>query len=152
MDNHSQRLLTHIRLVQEETIKLIESITHNDIVVDIKRLLANSLIHDNSKFYGIEWEYLRNDVEPKLKQLAIDQHINNNPHHPEYWGGIDNMPGLYIFEMVADWSAMSREFRNNLLDWFLENQPIKFPIESTARKEFITSLILNIVEKSNVRS
>lgn len=89
-----------------------------------RKLIANSLIHDNSKFYGIEWENLDPSIdvtaEPnrKLKlNLAIQHHNRTNPHHPECWGGIENMPYVYLAECVCDWWARSIEFGTSLHDW-----------------------------------
>lgn len=84
---------------------------------DLGRLLiARGYIHDNSKFYGIEWDYLTNGDQEKLK-LAISQHNRTNDHHPEFWGGIDLMPPLCIAEMVCDWKVRSSEFGSSLRDW-----------------------------------
>ncbi|NBQ70994.1 MAG: hypothetical protein EBU46_20045, partial [Nitrosomonadaceae bacterium] len=90
-----------------------------------RMLIANSLIHDNSKFFGVEWDNLDPSIdisaEPnrKLKlNLAVQQHNRTNPHHPEYWpGGINGMPALYLAEMVCDWWARSIEFGTSLHDW-----------------------------------
>lgn len=89
-----------------------------------RKLIANSLIHDNSKFYGVEWDNLDPSIdincEPnrKLKlNLAIQHHNRTNPHHPECWGGIELMPACYFYELVCDWWARSIEFGTSLHDW-----------------------------------
>lgn len=126
-------LLRHIKLVQDacEVIgtKLIES---GEIELG-KNLIAKSLIHDNSKFYGLEWtilmsydEYKDDDVE-KL-EMAIFQHINTNDHHPEYWGDINSMPKICIAEMVADWYARSNEFGTDLRKWIKNTALEKYNI------------------------
>lgn len=91
-----------------------------------KRLIANGHIHDNSKFFGVEWEYLHEGIDEELRKMAALQHIRTNPHHPEYWNSIHNMPRLYVCEMVADWKARSSEFGNDLRGW----------IKGTALKRF----------------
>ena len=74
-------------------------------------LIANGYTHDNSKLFGIEWDYMDPTcMDQRSLELAIDQHRRTNPHHPEYWAGIENMPDLYLAEMVADWKARSTEF------------------------------------------
>ena len=40
-----------------------------------------------------------------------------NPHHPEYWGSIHDMPPVYVAEMACDWSARSHEQGNDLRGW-----------------------------------
>src|SRR5450755_1045681 len=77
------------------------------------------LVHDASKFHGIEWEYLHKtgEVPADRLQLAVEHHRRTNEHHPEYWGGIDNMPEIFVAEMVCDWYARSQEFGTDLRVW-----------------------------------
>jgi hypothetical protein len=83
-----------------------------------RMLIANGFIHDNSKFYGIEWEHLTDaSGDPALTKLAIHHHNVSNPHHPEYWGTIDQMPQLYLCEAVCDWAARASEFGTSLQHW-----------------------------------
>ena len=49
--------------------------------------------------------------------MGIRHHAETNPHHPEYWHGIENMPKVYIAEMVCDWYARSNEFGSDLREW-----------------------------------
>jgi hypothetical protein len=65
---------------------------------------------------------------------AWQNHKHNNKHHWQYWLDIKNkeivpleMPLIYEMEMVADWNAMTRKFknitnsddiRNETLAWF----------------------------------
>ena len=80
-------------------------------------LIANAMLHDNSKFRGIEWESLHPEASAEQLKAAIAAHNTKNPHHPEYWGGIDAMPEVYLAEMVCDWSARSGELGTSLLDF-----------------------------------
>ena len=85
-----------------------------------RALLANSMLHDNSKFRGVEWEHLSDDSKDKNPEQfkgAVKQHQLTNPHHPEYWSGIETMPTVYIAEMVCDWKARSGEFGTDLREW-----------------------------------
>lgn len=125
--NDSQKvdhLLEHIRHVQEGCFEMGRKFIEAGRLELGKQLIANSLKHDNSKFYGIEWDNLDPSVDPnvepnrKLKlNLAVQQHNHTNPHHPEYWDGITNMPYVYLAEMVCDWKARSMEFGTSLHDW-----------------------------------
>ena len=93
------------------------------------QLIANGYIHDNSKFYGIEWQYLHGDVKetnPELFQAAALQHITTNFHHPEAWHGISNMPRIYIAEMACDLAARSTEFGNDVREWIRDNATKKY--------------------------
>jgi hypothetical protein len=85
-----------------------------------RRLISNSLAHDQSKFHGIEWDMLSldgDDIDQTALQAAITQHNRTNMHHPEYWGTINDMPDVHIAEMVADWKARSSEFGTSLQEW-----------------------------------
>jgi hypothetical protein len=85
------------------------------------QLIRNALVHDQSKFSGIEWDYLQIDPEKDDDKqnlaLAIKHHNRTNLHHPEAWRGIKHMPDVYIAEMVCDWKARSSEFGSSLKDW-----------------------------------
>lgn len=129
-----QKLRRHIALVREAT-ELLGSALINDGEESLGiRLIANGHIHDNSKFYGIEWDYLvvgQNTNSPateEQKKLAIIHHQTTNMHHPEYWGSIDKMSPLYIYEMVCDWYARSTEFGTDLREWIKEHGLQKYDI------------------------
>lgn len=120
-------LLRHIHNVQENCEMLGRKLIHmhqslskkeqaksNDLHIGLM-LIANSLSHDQSKFFGIEWDHLGKG-DPLLRK-AIVQHNHSNPHHPEYWGSIHSMPDVYIAEMVCDWKARSSEFGTDLKEW-----------------------------------
>jgi len=113
-------LLRHIRNVQDGCELLAERLIEQEKTELARALIANSMLHDNSKFRGVEWEYLSDEAKtryPEQFKAAIKQHRLTNAHHPEYWGGIGNMPNVYIAEMVCDWKARSAEFGTDLRDW-----------------------------------
>ncbi len=99
-------------------------------------MIANGQIHDNSKFYGIEWEYLNDGSWPFSEEneermngfkIAIKEHLTKNPHHPEYWtGGIDEMPRLYLAEFICDTKSRSSEFGSDYMEWLKEKATKKF--------------------------
>jgi hypothetical protein len=67
--------------------------------------------HDESKFSEEEFEpYAQKWFGDKKKtreyELAWEHHYMNNEHHPEYWDGED-MPYIYILEMICDWGSFS---------------------------------------------
>ncbi len=80
-----------------------------------RNLIANGQIHDNSKFKGIEFDHLFYS-DPLLPEV-VKHHQSVNPHHPEYWGSIHNMPKVYVAEMVCDWYARSTEFGTGIREW-----------------------------------
>lgn len=113
-------LLRHIADVREDTEILGSKLIENGEFEFGKTLIKNGLVHDNSKFEGIEWEEL-NGHSDHLLEIAIREHVKKNPHHPEYWeGGIHEMPRIFIAEAVCDWHARSTEFGSDLCGWIKE--------------------------------
>jgi hypothetical protein len=154
-ENHKQekrltRLLRHIHLVQEGCQVIADKLTEEGEEDFARRLIANSMIHDNSKFHGIEWEYLHEEVKEENSEvfkLALSHHISTNPHHPEYWpSGITEMPRLFLCEMVADWHARSAEFGTDLREWIKEKACKKYEISCNCKvykqiKDFLDLLL-----------
>lgn len=141
--------MRHIQHVRDncETIghKLIELGKLDDGVM----LIANGMIHDNSKFHGIEWSYLHVDVKehnPEMFKLAWQQHAKNNPHHPEYWGSIHLMEDIFVAELVCDWTARSSEFGNDVHVWIDEKATLKYNFDKKsdvyAKIRYYLSLLL----------
>lgn len=67
--------------------------------------------HDNSKFSEEEFEpYAKkwhlDGIKTPEYEAAWEHHWSNNEHHPEYWDGED-MPYIYILEMICDWGSFS---------------------------------------------
>ena len=67
--------------------------------------------HDESKFSEEEFEpYARkwhlDGIKTPEYEEAWKHHWMNNEHHPEYWLGED-MPYIYILEMICDWGSFS---------------------------------------------
>jgi hypothetical protein len=67
--------------------------------------------HDDSKFSEPEFEpYAQHFFGNKNNDLEFDQawlhHRTHNEHHPEFWLGED-MPYIYILEMICDWGSFS---------------------------------------------
>lgn len=131
LENKILKLLRHIEHVRDHTqtmgFKLIEM---GDIDLGIK-LIANGLIHDNSKFKGIEFEGLTQTDDTELLRTCVKQHNQTNPHHPEYWNGIKNMPDLFIAEMVCDWAARSGESGTDFREWIEKESLTRFEYSKT---------------------
>ena len=67
--------------------------------------------HDESKFSDEEFEaYAQHFYGDKKNDFEYEEawkhHWMNNEHHPEYWLGED-MPLIYILEMLCDWGSFS---------------------------------------------
>lgn len=118
-EEHIDNLTRHIHLVRQGTSMLGKRLVQMGRAEFGRLLIARGFRHDDSKFYGIEWDYLHqgDDVNSERLRDAIKQHVSTNDHHPEYWGGIENMPEIAIAEMVCDWYARSQEFGKDLREW-----------------------------------
>lgn len=123
-------ILRHIDEVQRNCRRLAERLIENGEEDLALQLVRNSLVHDMSKLSGIEWECLSiNDgdsVDETRLEIAISNHNKTNPHHPEYWDGIKNMPDVYVAEMVCDWKARSAEFGTSLLEWVNDGAALRY--------------------------
>ena len=67
--------------------------------------------HDESKFSEEEFEpyaqkWFGDGKKTPEYKAAWEHHWMNNEHHPEYWLGED-MPYIYILEMICDWGSFS---------------------------------------------
>lgn len=116
----------HIRNVEDNCLLLGEKLIERGDIELGKQLIANGFVHDISKFYGIEFEFLavgnpdKDNAKLKLK-LAIQQHNTTNKHHPESWsGGIKDMPDVYLAEFCCDVKSRSEEFGTDLRQWINE--------------------------------
>lgn len=128
IDKHLDNLIRHIELVQSGCLilgkKMIEAgETHLGLA-----LIARGYCHDNSKFYGIEFDYLHNHkpVPDDELKLAIRHHTLSNDHHSEFWGHIKNMPEIAIAEMTVDFYARAQEFGTDLRKWINEEATTRF--------------------------
>ncbi len=119
--------MRHVNTVRDYCELLGKRLIEADEVDLGLQLIANGLVHDASKFHGIEWQYLHPNVERQFFDLALLQHVTTNKHHPEYWdGGIQEMPRLYLAEMICDFKARSSEFGTSLKDWVDDDASKRF--------------------------
>jgi len=132
-------LTRHIRNVEDNCLLLGEKLILNGEIDLGHHLIANGFVHDASKFSGIEWEYLsiipNKEEETKLKlKMAILNHRKTNPHHIEFWSnGIENMPDVYLAEMICDIKTRSEEFGTSLMDYIEECASKKWDIEKDSK-------------------
>jgi hypothetical protein len=149
--DHLDNLIRHIELVREATTLLGKRLISKGRIEFGRLLIAKGFEHDVSKFYGIEFDYLHagKDTPKEELDLAVKQHIRTNSHHPEYWGGFENMPELAIAEMVCDWYARSQEFGTSVRDWILESAIEKFKIDTDGSEYALVNKFLDILLEDN---
>jgi hypothetical protein len=129
-DDHLNNLVRHLDLVRDACLLLGKRLMAHGEIEFGRILVSRGYQHDASKFSGIEWDYLHAgpDVDKEKLAMAIDQHVRTNSHHPEYWGGINQMPRIAVAEMVCDWYARSQEFGTSLREWIKEDATPRFKI------------------------
>ncbi len=122
----------HIRNVEDNCVILAERLSELGETELARNLVANGMVHDASKFFGIEWEHLSIDMPTedvaKLKmKLAIHHHRKINLHHPEAWAnGIKEMPEVYLAEFCCDVKSRSEEFGTDLRHWIDDTATLKY--------------------------
>jgi hypothetical protein len=146
-------LIRHIENVKENAILLVDKMRQHHYYSEdfYRKFLKAAFKHDNSKFSGVEWEYLHGDIKisnPENFQLAAEHHVYTNNHHPEYWGGIENMPLQHLAVLVCDWKSRSEEFGNDFIEWIDEKATLKYNFDSKSRVyKVIMNLAKLLVEK-----
>ena len=108
--------------------------------------------HDESKFSEEEFEpyaqkWFSDGVKTPEYEEAWKHHWMNNEHHPEYWLGED-MPYIYILEMLCDWGSFSID-KGDLreLSDFYYNKAKDDPEKNLSEKT--KTIIEEIIEKIN---
>lgn len=119
-----ETVLNHIQNVQRNCYKLgLKLIKMGEVELG-RNLIANGQIHDNSKFKGIEFDHLFYG-DPILSDV-IKHHSSTNPHHAEYWGSIQQVPLVYLIELVCDCVGRSSEFGSDVRVWFRDEATKKY--------------------------
>ena len=137
--------IEHIQLVQKS------------IWAFCNKLMNEAITHDKSKFSEVEYkafvesrDSLRGSIDGKdedyqkhFKSEAIQHHVLNNSHHPEYWDARnERMPLHEIIAMYFDWQSraiakgqtMEGFWEYNLAKLF--RQPHAIPIVAAMREEY----------------
>ena len=144
VDSHKERVEEFSKWLKENLPDLFENI-------DIDLFDEMIRDHDESKFSEEEFEpYARkwhlDGIKTPEYNRAWEHHWQNNEHHPEYWLGED-MPYIYILEMICDWGSFSIASGNmNELSDFYYNKAKADPEKnlSDATQEIIEDIISRI--------
>ena len=141
VDAHKQRVQKFADWLEENCPELFENVdleAFHDIIKE----------HDESKYSEEEFEpYAQKWFGDKKKTFEYEEawkhHWINNEHHPEFWLGED-MPYIYILEMICDWGSFSIEKGDfQELSDFYYNKAIDDPEKdlSDATKEIIHDIL-----------
>jgi hypothetical protein len=108
--------------------------------------------HDDSKFSEEEFEpyaqkWFNNSGKTLEYEEAWKHHWMNNEHHPEFWLGED-MPYIYILEMLCDWGSFSMKPGNikELSDFYYNKAKDD---EEKNLSDATKEIIEDIIEKIN---
>ena len=155
-EEYKSYVLEHKERVQEFSSWLKTNCPSLFDDVDLDEFDAIIEEHDDSKFSEEEFEpYAQKWFGDKKKSFEYEEawkhHWMNNEHHPEYWLGED-MPYIYILEMICDWGSFSiaKEDFNELSDFYF-NKAKDDPDKnlSDATKEIIEDIISKISAAAN---
>lgn len=141
-------LLRHIENVKANCETIGHKLIDQGKVDEGVELVARGQIHDNSKFYGIQWLYLNGDSKennPEMFKLAAKEHITTNDHHPEFHGSIHFMNKVQVGEMVADWAARSSEFGNDIHEWIKNKAMVKYLFDEDSEVYETIEYYLNLL-------
>jgi hypothetical protein len=122
----TQATLQHIKLVA------------NNLMNFCIKMIQRAKVHDESKLGSIEkpyndefsqqlysHEYMSEEYKQVLAKMqpAVEHHVQNNSHHPEYYAnGIAGMDLYDLVEMYCDWKAAClKNPKGNLNDSLLKN-------------------------------
>ena len=107
--------------------------------------------HDASKFSEEEFEphaqkWFNNSGKTPEYEAAWTHHWMHNEHHPEFWLGED-MPYIYILEMICDWGSFSIKSGNfrELSDFYYKKaKDDEEKMLSDGTKEIIEEILTKI--------
>lgn len=146
-EQHLANLCRHIELVKDACVRVGQKLMEQGKVEEGRALVARGFIHDNSKFFGIEWDYLHagRGVPKDALSLAVRHHQLSNDHHPEHWGGVHLMPVISIREMVCDWYGRSQEFGTGLRAWVEDHAISRYAIDKNGPQWAIIQETLDLL-------
>ena len=110
-EEYKNYIIEHKARVQKFADWLKENVQEVFETVDLEAFDEVIKEHDESKFEEPEFEayaerFYNNGEENLEFEEAWKHHYMNNEHHPEHWLGED-MPLIYILEMLCDWGSFS---------------------------------------------
>jgi hypothetical protein len=111
LEENEKYILAHKKRVKKFAEWLKENLPELFNNIDIELFGEMIEEHDDSKFSEEEFEpyaqkWFNNSGKTSEYEAAWLHHWTHNEHHPEFWLGED-MPYIYILEMICDWGSFS---------------------------------------------
>ncbi len=121
----------HIKKVQLNMQEIVTKLGYRSIGHDESKyteaeyaLVHNKARLNTTKYMSDAYKKLLEDVRP-----AIDAHVENNSHHPQYHeNGINDMDIIDLLEMLADWKAACEDSVDGSLTQSLDKNVSRFNI------------------------
>jgi hypothetical protein len=154
LDEYKKYIDSHRARVKEFADWLKTNVPEVFEDVDIGHFDAVIAEHDESKYSVEEFEPYANfwandkdhyDYDPAY-EAAWEHHWMTNEHHPEHWLGND-MPLIYILEMLCDWGSFSiakKDFRELSNYYYEEARDDDEKNLSDATKEIVEEILTKI--------
>ena len=163
LDGYQQEYKDYIDAHKERVKKFADWLEANcpELFENLDLEVFHDLIkeHDDSKYSEEEIEpYAQKWFGDGKKTFEYEEawkhHWMNNEHHPEFWLGED-MPYIYILEMICDWGSFSidkGDFKE--LSDFYYNKAIDDPEKdlSDATKEIIHDILIKINSAAGIEN
>jgi hypothetical protein len=155
LDGYQEEYKNYIEEHKERVSQFADWLKENlpELFEDIDIELFDEMIqdHDDSKFSEEEFEaYAQHFYGDKKNKFEFDEawkhHWMNNEHHPEFWLGED-MPYIYILEMLCDWGSFSiekKDFKELSDFYFNKARDDEEKMLSEATKEIIEDVLSKI--------
>ena len=122
IDKYKKYLKAHSKKVKRQANWLKKNLPELFDDVDLDAFDEVIEEHDSTKFSDEELEPYAREWSTGEKGFEYDEarkhHIANNEHHPEHWLG-ENIPYIYILDMLCDW-AVEADGIENLSDYYKE--------------------------------
>ena len=157
-DNYKKYIDDHKNCVERGFLLLkpsLSSLLNNE---EIFLLSKNVKAHDASKYQDDEFypyaEHFFGDKQASKNDFEIAKHLHKsrNPHHPEYWKSKnEEMPKIYVFEMVLDWWSFGI-MKNDPAEIFTYYINHKNELNLTDFETKVVNQVLSLIEQTQEQS
>ena len=155
LDDYQEEYTNYVIAHKERVSQVADWLKENlpEVFTDVDLEFFDNLIdsHDESKFSEEEFEayaqYFYGDKKNKKEfENAWRHHWMHNEHHPEFWMGED-MPYVFILEMLCDWGSFSiekKDFKELSEFYFNKAKDDEEKSLSEATKEVIEDILSKV--------
>ena len=159
---YSEYLTQHITNVKRGYFWIKENAPEILEGCDKEKVEANLIVHDESKYSNEEYDAYskffygeRTVAVRRAFRAACMHHFMNNPHHPEWWMGMD-MTQEALVEALCDWWSFSWKENNmsDIFDFWKKARKHKFGSDMTQnskdRMQVLIEKLYNALDRANM--